>query len=146
MDRRVFIARVSSLLAGTSFVGALPSILTGCTTLPEMRTLAIDGKIIVPFSQFTDGTTEYSMVMVHVQGLRYPIVLVRSDDAPATALHLVCTHKACPLEVEATGYTCSCHGSAFDRRGAVLNGPAKKPLVALPVETRSSDYVMNLSG
>jgi 3-phenylpropionate/trans-cinnamate dioxygenase ferredoxin subunit len=43
-----------------------------------------------------------------------------------------CTHMACSLaggDLEETTVICPCHGSEFDvRSGAVLQGPARKPL------------------
>lgn len=44
------------------------------------------------------------------------------------ALDLVCTHLGCTLSVTSSGLTCPCHGSRFDRRGKVLEGPADRPL------------------
>lgn len=52
-------------------------------------------------------------------------------DAPR-ALELACTHLGCPLELDrATGQlACPCHGSRFALDGAVLAGPATRPLAA----------------
>jgi cytochrome b6-f complex iron-sulfur subunit len=44
------------------------------------------------------------------------------------ALDLVCTHLGCTLAVTPAELTCPCHGSRFDRRGKVLEGPADQPL------------------
>jgi Rieske Fe-S protein len=51
----------------------------------------------------------------------------------AGVLHAVsirCTHQACILRFNAaeTSWDCPCHGSRFDVDGAVLEGPAVKPL------------------
>ncbi len=49
-----------------------------------------------------------------------------------------CTHMACSLaegDLEETTVICPCHGAEFDvRSGAVLQGPARKPLATY--ETR----------
>jgi Rieske Fe-S protein len=47
------------------------------------------------------------------------------------ALSLVCTHLGCTINVAADGLSCPCHGSRFDRRGRVLQGPADRPLPRL---------------
>jgi len=49
----------------------------------------------------------------------------------------LCTHEACPLsagKLDGTVIMCQCHGSRFDvTTGAVVNGPATKPLTVYPV-------------
>lgn len=56
------------------------------------------------------------------------------------ALSAVCTHLGCTLQARDRRYECACHGSRFDDRGAVLNGPAQRPLdrfsLALSAEGR----------
>lgn len=39
-----------------------------------------------------------------------------------------CTHQQCPVDWKGEGFSCPCHGSAFDKEGQVLQGPAAKPL------------------
>lgn len=44
-----------------------------------------------------------------------------------------CPHAGCLVTgVEAEAFRCPCHGSRFGRDGRVLNGPADRPLTALP--------------
>jgi nitrite reductase/ring-hydroxylating ferredoxin subunit len=49
----------------------------------------------------------------------------------------LCTHEACPLSaglLTGTTLKCQCHGSQFDvTSGAVLRGPAEKPLTSYEV-------------
>lgn len=61
------------------------------------------------------------------------IALLREGDA-LYALGLVCTHLGCTVTVTANGLSCPCHGSRFDRRGVVLQGPADRPLPSLKIE------------
>ena len=60
-----------------------------------------------------------------------PIILVNVD-GEIRAFEAVCTHEGCPLGWNPTQHLirCPCHGSAFDTRGQVVNGPAKLPLAA----------------
>jgi cytochrome b6-f complex iron-sulfur subunit len=75
------------------------------------------------------------------------------DDIPAiiinrngkiAAYSLTCTHLGCTVEEDKTGkgFTCPCHGSAFDADGKVLNGPAQNPLKELRVEITDENKLM----
>ncbi|GFE61873.1 ubiquinol-cytochrome c reductase iron-sulfur subunit [Geobacter sp. AOG2] len=63
------------------------------------------------------------------------VALMRSGD-DIYALSLVCTHLGCTVNVAPDGLSCPCHGSRFDRRGMVTQGPADRPLRRMRVEER----------
>jgi cytochrome b6-f complex iron-sulfur subunit len=50
------------------------------------------------------------------------------------ALSLVCPHLGCEVEPKPEGFACPCHGSRFDPQGALLRGPADRPLRSLRIE------------
>jgi len=60
-------------------------------------------------------------------------VLYREQDG-FWAVSLVCSHLGCTTEEDGSEYLCPCHGSRYDRKGRVLNGPAKHALKAAWVE------------
>jgi nitrite reductase/ring-hydroxylating ferredoxin subunit len=56
----------------------------------------------------------------------------------------ICTHRGCNLsmggEIDGTEITCECHGSVFDiATGAVVEGPAEKPVATFPVRDEGGD-------
>jgi cytochrome b6-f complex iron-sulfur subunit len=57
-------------------------------------------------------------------------VWVICDDRGLAAISAVCTHLGCITNRDRdTGiFRCPCHGSVFDAHGAILRGPAPKPL------------------
>lgn len=61
-----------------------------------------------------------------------PVVLVR-DGQGVYAVSRVCTHLGCIVQPSPAGFDCPCHGSRFSADGAVLKGPAPKPLQWLAV-------------
>ncbi len=56
-----------------------------------------------------------------------------------------CTHQGCSLatgELEGTTVTCPCHGSQFDvTSGAVLRGPAERPVRSRPLQVDGEDLL-----
>ncbi len=44
------------------------------------------------------------------------------------AASAVCTHLGCTVNLAGAGFHCPCHGSVFDKNGAVVSGPAPAPL------------------
>ncbi len=44
------------------------------------------------------------------------------------AISSICTHLGCNVKRGGPGFECPCHGSKFDPNGAVVHGPAPKPL------------------
>lgn len=54
----------------------------------------------------------------------------RDEQGSAHAVSIRCTHLGCLLRFNSAerSWDCPCHGSRFDVDGAVLEGPATKPL------------------
>jgi nitrite reductase/ring-hydroxylating ferredoxin subunit len=72
-----------------------------------------------------------------------PVVLVR-DAAGVYAVSRVCTHLGCIVQPTPSGFDCPCHGSKFAADGAVIKGPAPKPLKWLAVTSLGSGtYVVD---
>jgi Rieske Fe-S protein len=71
------------------------------------------------------------------------IVVTRSSGTTVHGFSAVCTHQGCLVSRVSEGeITCPCHGSAFDATtGAVLRGPAQKPLPAVPVKVVNGSVV-----
>ncbi|MFC4626648.1 Rieske 2Fe-2S domain-containing protein [Promicromonospora alba] len=59
--------------------------------------------------------------------------LLRPSTDTFLAYLAACTHQGCPVTPADSGFSCPCHGSAFDGNGQVTAGPATKPLVKVPV-------------
>ena len=54
----------------------------------------------------------------------------------------VCPHKGCDVsKVENGTIDCPCHGSQFNLDGAVVQGPADKPLTAKAVTVQGDSIV-----
>lgn len=66
------------------------------------------------------------------------VVLTRGTDDVVHGFSAICTHQGCPVSSVAAGaIVCPCHGSRFDATtGAVLTGPATRPLPPVAVVVR----------
>ncbi|QNJ93610.1 Rieske (2Fe-2S) protein [Mycolicibacterium fluoranthenivorans] len=70
------------------------------------------------------------------------VVLTQPAAGVFKGLSTVCTHAGCAVSSVADGkITCPCHGSTFDLDGAVLKGPATKPLATVAVTVQGQDIV-----
>jgi Rieske Fe-S protein len=71
------------------------------------------------------------------------VVLTRDVTGSVHAFSATCTHQGCTVSgVSAGAIVCPCHGSRFDvGTGAVLQGPANRPLPAIPVQVRNGRIV-----
>ena len=64
--------------------------------------------------------------------------VIESGKIHLSAFTLVCTHNGCkPAAPNAQGVlACPCHGAQYSADGAVIKGPAKKPLAGIKIEVK----------
>ncbi|BBX17925.1 (2Fe-2S)-binding protein [Mycolicibacterium duvalii] len=124
--RRVF--RRRTLLAGA---GAAPLVVAACadeSPPPESE----PGELIVGAAYVPVGSGVIAGEVVVTQ----PVV------GNYQGFSAICTHAGCLLNevVEQTIY-CPCHGSRFDLDGAVVSGPAERPLRPIAVRLQGDSIV-----
>jgi cytochrome b6-f complex iron-sulfur subunit len=65
-----------------------------------------------------------------------PLLVVANpkDGNTVLAVDPTCTHQGCPVEwkSDSAAFACPCHGSRFEPGGAVVTGPAVRPLSTYP--------------
>lgn len=92
---------------------------------------AAAGAVIAPLSDVPVG----SAVVVGAT------VLVQPEAGTVVGLSAVCTHQGCLVDVDGAELACPCHGSRFALDGSVVQGPASRPLPAVPVRVEGADVV-----
>jgi Rieske Fe-S protein len=74
-----------------------------------------------------------------------PALIAQPTAGQVVAFSAVCTHQQCVVAAAGGEFDCPCHGSRFDAAtGDVINGPALKPLSAIPVAV-SGDRIVAAS-
>jgi Rieske Fe-S protein len=106
------------------------------------------GTLRVPDDLLPGAPGRGPATVLSVEGREDKLLLLRAAGGELVALTTVCTHRGCDVEysVDAGHIVCPCHGSEYDDHGAVLEGPAKKPLHSYPVRVADGAVVIDLSG
>ncbi len=75
-----------------------------------------------------------------------PLLVIQDpqDSAKLIALNSTCPHKQCNVEwkQDKSSVTCPCHGSEFKYDGALVKGPADKPLGKFEVKTEGDKVLV----
>lgn len=71
-----------------------------------------------------------------------PVLVTRTGESTAVAFSAICTHMGCKVEPAGAELHCPCHGSKYTAAtGAVIAGPAPKPLPAVKVTVAGGSVV-----
>jgi cytochrome b6-f complex iron-sulfur subunit len=71
-----------------------------------------------------------------------PIIVAQPSAGKAVAFSAICTHMGCTVAPAGKQLDCPCHGSQYNAlTGAVLRGPAPKPLPSVPVHVADGNVV-----
>ncbi len=145
MDRRKFIRNsCTACLTAT----ALGGILSSCTATKYISgTLGKDG-LTVGLNEFelkqSGKATRRSFIIIRNDALQYPICVYRLNDKEYSALWMSCTHQGTELQASGDFLHCTAHGSEFDNKGTVKNGPADRNLRNFPVTVSNNQLFIDL--
>jgi Rieske Fe-S protein len=145
MDRRSFLKNGCTACLS---VTALSSLVTGCAATKYISgTLEKDG-LSIKKDDFKikqkGGTAFSSFIIVRNEALLFPICVYRFNDAEYSALWMKCTHQGTELQASGDVLQCSAHGSEFNNRGQVTNGPASNNLRTFPVTVNQDEIFIDL--
>jgi len=75
-----------------------------------------------------------------------PFYVVRVDESRLVAVSAACTHLRCTLRWERSerAFACPCHGDRWNLSGAVIRGPATRPLETHTVSVRAGEVWVHL--
>ena len=140
-ERRDFLARCMSALAGISVIGVVAPLMQACEPLEPIAARELpptdpgDGDPNAPpgtpfdvSSLVTDGQ---ALATTTLGPDKMPVLLVRIASTEYIALSTLCTHERCKVstQVPINGpISCACHGSQYNLDGSVKQGPSTEPL------------------
>ncbi|WP_268848272.1 Rieske (2Fe-2S) protein [Flavobacterium aestivum] len=134
MNRKEFLKTCGfSYLAGITGV----SLLESCSSSLAMSKEIVGSDILLPIADFEikyNGKTKYKKyIIIQNELLKFPICVYRFDTENYTALLMECTHQGAELQVYGDKLQCSAHGSEFNNKGLVEDGPATTHLRNFPI-------------
>jgi len=117
--------------------------LTGCSpasSLAVYKTSVINKQLQVPANLFDKSPVQ----IVRPAGWYYDIAVEKRADNTYKALLMQCTHQENQLTLTGTGFSCSLHGSQFDKEGHVKKGPAEDALTQYKVFTQNDNIIIEV--
>ncbi len=147
MERRDFI-RTSCLscLGGSALFTAL----TGCSSTYYAKQIDFkQNNLVIKKNEFIevkkDKTINRNVIVAKYEKLGFPIALFRLENDQYSAVYLECTHQGNEVQPQGDYLVCEGHGSEFDNKGKVTQGPAEKPLRTFIVKTDKENIYIDLS-
>jgi Rieske Fe-S protein len=145
MDRKDFIKSCGFACLGS---GAMAMLLQSCTTTGALNGKISGDDLIVPVSEFVTkaGNEKHYKKYITIQNeiLKYPICVYRFNENEYSALWMQCTHQGAELQVFGDKLQCPAHGSEFNSKGGVQNGPADMKLRTFPVIIENDQLKISL--
>lgn len=149
MDRKSFITKCGKGCLGLMFSSFLLESCSGTRYVSgniDKEYLVIDAKSFLrKESDSSNGKKFYRYLIVENHALKFPIVVFKNDTENYTALLMQCTHQGAELQVYGDRLQCPAHGSEFNSKGIVTNGPAMSPLKSFLVEVQNQSLKIKLS-
>lgn len=134
-----------ALLKGVG-IAAVASLLPGCTQqgsdVPNAKTSACGSDVCIDLTVAANAPLVQVGGALLVDAASDTIMVIRTSDTAVVALSAICTHDGCSCNFDSASgrIVCPCHGSVFDETGAVVNGPARRPL-KLYTATLAADMI-----
>lgn len=145
MQRRAFIKGACRICLLGAAAGTMATDLMSCNPKismgPAFSPAIKNNEVEIPLSLFESNPVE----IISPQKFEYEIAVEKKGNESFDALLLKCTHYSNQLTTTGNGYTCSLHGSKFDKKGNVLNGPADQPLQHLKTQVRNNFLYIQLT-
>ena len=147
MKRRDFIRTSCLSCIGGS---ALTLALQGCSSAYYAKQIDLkQNELVIKKSEFIeirkDKQSMRNVIVAKYEKLGFPIAIFRLDENQYSAIYLECTHQGNEVQPHGNYLVCEGHGSEFDNKGKVTQGPAEKALRTFEVKTDQENIYINLA-
>lgn len=139
LARRVFLRKVGRASAGALCGAALPA-LASCGGMRYATATRTGGALRVEEAEL--GSDDAVLVASPLDAR--PIFLWRAGDGRYVAVSTRCAHRGCQVQRQGPRLACPCHGSEYELDGALLEGPADRPLRRFPTRVRDGAVLIVL--
>ena len=115
-------------LTRRSFFRTLAAAAMALVALPRSVAWAKTKKLAIPLAKAEKLKAVGGWAVLKVKDME--ILFMRDSETTVKACDAKCTHQQCPVKYnpEKKRIDCTCHGSAFEFNGKVVNGPATKDI------------------
>ena len=107
-----------------------------------------DGKISLDLSRAPELAEVATGLRLEGKGLTVRVLVVHGDDGNYRAYHNKCRHfgrRIDPVPGTTTVQCCSVNKATYDADGAVVAGPARRPLATYPVDVQDGKLIVSVS-
>lgn len=145
MNRRHFIKNGCGACLS---ITALPLVFGNCVALTNTTGKLTKDGITLSTGDFLitgNGSRAYrSFLVVRNDELKYPICVYRLNEKNYAAVWMKCAHQGAELQASGDYLQCPAHGSEFNNKGQVTNGPASTNLKTFPVTINNNEIFIDL--
>jgi nitrite reductase/ring-hydroxylating ferredoxin subunit len=121
------------VLIGVSALAA-----SGCAGARYLAPRLNPGRLSIPSAELAPGAAAF----LQTPEMPRPIFVRRDGSGQVVAVLASCTHQGCQPEPVGERLVCPCHGSEFTLEGAVLQGPAERPLQRYEATEENGEVVV----
>ena len=145
MNRREFVKQ-GCLFCVSGVI--LPGALSSCQTTHYVNGTVESTGIAVLKSEFTyiqkEKTLSRQFIIIQNDKLEFPIYVYRFSENEYSAVWMKCSHQGAELQASGDHLQCPSHGSEFNNKGIVSNGPAERNLRSFPVSSFDDKIIIDM--
>ncbi len=137
--------RFLETLIKISAVGTVGSVLAGCASggLPLVKAREEEDYLKISLAEAPElAMPGGAVALASAEQGELNIIVLHLGEKEYIALSPICTHLGCRVRKARDGFECPCHGSRYDLRGQVVNGPAARNLTRFPVRRKGEELII----